>query len=271
LAVRPSLGDDASGRGGDGVTRDRSFKKVIRSRMRRTGESYTAARAHIERTPPTPPAPPTQRGGSGMYPFERFTERAKKVLTLAQQEAERAHLAYIGTEHLLLGLLREPGCLAAHVLAKLGVEEEGARLTIKNVLGQTPLSERITQIIPTSRVKKVIELSFEAARGMGHAYVGTEHILIGLLVEGQGIAAHVLVDLGVTLEAVRAEIDRQLRTGVPSEATAPAAPSGGTVPAAEAIGEILTRSHALAVEDGAAELGVEHLERAIAEWRQAHP
>ena len=122
-----------------------------------------------------------------LYPFERFTERAKKVLTLAQEEAERSHHSYIGTEHLLLGLLREGEGLAAKVLNNLGVEINKVRSTIESVLGR---NERIIiqQIIPTSRVKKVIEISFEEARRMGHNYVGTEHLLLGLLIEGEGIA-----------------------------------------------------------------------------------
>jgi hypothetical protein len=144
-----------------------------------------------------------------IYPFERFTERAKKVLTLAQEEAERSHHSYIGTEHLLLGLLREREGLAAIVLNNLGVDIGIVRKTIEFVLGR---DERIIiqQIIPTSRVKKVIELSFEEARRLGHDYVGTEHLLIGLLLEGEGIAAHVLQDLGATLANVRADIERLL-------------------------------------------------------------
>ncbi|HLQ61270.1 MAG TPA: ATP-dependent Clp protease ATP-binding subunit [Candidatus Acidoferrales bacterium] len=152
-----------------------------------------------------------------MYPFERFTERAKKVLTLAQEEAERSHHSYIGTEHLLLGLLREGEGLAAKVLNNLGVEIGKVRQTIESVLGR---NERIIiqQIIPTSRVKKVIEISFEEARRMGHNYVGTEHLLLGLLIEGEGIAAHVLEDLGATLDKVRAEIERLLHDSSIEEA-----------------------------------------------------
>jgi ATP-dependent Clp protease ATP-binding subunit ClpC len=153
-----------------------------------------------------------------LYPFERFTERAKKVLTLAQEEAERSHHSYIGTEHLLLGLLREGEGLAAKVLNNLGVEIGKVRQTIESVLGR---NERIIiqQIIPTSRVKKVIEISFEEARRMGNNYVGTEHLLLGLLIEGEGIAAHVLEDLGANLEKVRGEIDRLLHeSGLEEEA-----------------------------------------------------
>jgi ATP-dependent Clp protease ATP-binding subunit ClpA len=146
-----------------------------------------------------------------VYPFERFTERAKKVLTLAQEEAERSHHSYIGTEHLLLGLLREHDGLAAHVLANLGVDIEGVRTVIESVLGRNE-GIVIQQIIPTSRVKKVIEISFEEARRMGHDHVGTEHVLLGLMLEGDGIAAHVLQDLGATLDKVRVEIERLAAT-----------------------------------------------------------
>lgn len=144
-----------------------------------------------------------------MYPFERFTERAKKVLTLAQEEAERSHHSYIGTEHLLLGLLREGDGIAAKVLNNLGVDIGKVRQTIDSVLGRNerPITQ---QIIPTTRVKKVIEIAFDEARRMGHNYVGTEHLLLGLLIEGEGIAAHVLEELGATLEKVRAEIERIL-------------------------------------------------------------
>src|SRR5438477_10004575 len=126
-----------------------------------------------------------------MYPFERFTERAKKVLTLAQEEAERSHHSYIGTEHLLLGLLREREGLAGKVLDNLGVEIGKVRETIESVIER---NERIIiqQIIPTSRVKKAIEISFEEARQKGHNYVGSEHLLLGLVIEGEGIASHLM-------------------------------------------------------------------------------
>jgi ATP-dependent Clp protease ATP-binding subunit ClpC len=145
-----------------------------------------------------------------VYPFERFTEKAKKVLTLAQDEAEKSHHSYIGTEHLLLGLLREGDGLAAKVLANLGVEIHKVRDTIDSVLGR---NERIIvqQIIPTSRVKKVIEIAFEEAKRMNNTYVGTEHLLLGLLIEGEGIASHVLEDLGANLDKVRHELDSLLK------------------------------------------------------------
>ncbi|HVS49845.1 MAG TPA: ATP-dependent Clp protease ATP-binding subunit [Candidatus Dormibacteraeota bacterium] len=143
-----------------------------------------------------------------MYPFERFTELARKVLALAQEEAERSHHSYIGTEHVLLGLLREGDGIAAKVLNNLGVEIEKVRHTVESMVGRDKRLTVLQQIIPTSRVKKVIELSFEEARRTGHNYVGSEHLLLGLITEGEGIAAHVLEDLGATLDKVRSEIER---------------------------------------------------------------
>jgi ATP-dependent Clp protease ATP-binding subunit ClpA len=160
-----------------------------------------------------------------IYPFERFSERAKRVLTLAQEEAERSRHSYIGTEHLLLGLLRVNDGVGAQVLANLGIQIGSVREAIESVLGR---NERIPiqQIIPTSRVKKVIELSFEEARRLGHNYVGSEHILLGLLIEGEGIAAHVLSDLGATESRVRAEIERLLASGTEQEPALRPEPAG---------------------------------------------
>ncbi len=130
-----------------------------------------------------------------MYPFERFTDPAKSVLRYAQEEAERASHSYIGTEHLLLGLMRVEEGVAAQALASLGVEVAEVRRMIVTVLGR---QERVaaSQIIPTSRVKKVIELAFgESLRG-NRPYVGTGQLVLALAMESEGIAAHVLKDLG---------------------------------------------------------------------------
>ncbi|MGH7666890.1 MAG: Clp protease N-terminal domain-containing protein [Candidatus Dormibacteria bacterium] len=156
--------------------------------------------------------------------FERFTEKAKRVLTLAQDEAEKSHHSYIGTEHLLLGLLREGEGLAAKVLANLGIEIDRVRDTIDSVLGR---NERIIveQIIPTSRVKKVIDSAVEEAKQRNCTYVGTEHLLLGLLIEGEGIAAHVLEDLGANLDKARHELDSLLEN--PGQWTEPV-PEGST-------------------------------------------
>jgi len=146
---------------------------------------------------------------TAVYPFERFAEEAKKVLTLAQEEAERSQHSYIGTEHLLLGLLRNQEGVGCKVLAGLGVHIEQVRKKIETVLG---VNERIVfqDIIPTSRVKHVIEISFDEARNMGSQNVNSGHLLMGLVIEGEGIAAHVLEDLGAGADRVIAAVEAAL-------------------------------------------------------------
>lgn len=134
--------------------------------------------------------------------FDKFTERARKVLSLAQEEAQRFQHNYIGTEHLLLGLVREGEGVAAKVLNRLGVELQKVRETVEFIIGR---GDRIVlgQIGLTPRAKKVIELAVDEARRLNHHYIGTEHLLLGLVREGEGIAAGVLESLGVNLEKVR--------------------------------------------------------------------
>jgi ATP-dependent Clp protease ATP-binding subunit ClpC len=141
-----------------------------------------------------------------VYPFERFTADAKRVLTLAQEEAERSHHSYIGTEHILLGILRLGQGIGPEALTSLGIEIGLVRETIEAVLVR---NERIIiqQIIPTSRVKKVIEIAFEEARRMDQNFVNSGHLLLGLVIEGEGIAAHVLEDLGAGPAAVIASVE----------------------------------------------------------------
>lgn len=143
-----------------------------------------------------------------MYPFERFGEDAKRALQFAQEEAERSHHSYIGTEHLLLGLLRLEHGAAPEVLKELQIDLDEVRRTIAAVLGR---NERIIiqQIIPTSRVKAVIEIAFEEARRMGRERVDSGHLLMALAIEGEGIAAHVLEDLGATPQKVIAAVERR--------------------------------------------------------------
>src|SRR5213080_2641096 len=136
--------------------------------------------------------------------FDKFTERARKVLTLAQEEATRFNHNYIGTEHLLLGLIREGGGVAAKVLNNLGVELDNVRSQVEFIIGR---GDRMIagEIGLTPRAKKVIELAVDEARRLGHHYIGTEHLLLGLVREGEGIAAGVLESLGVRLEQARRE------------------------------------------------------------------
>jgi len=149
--------------------------------------------------------------------FEKFSERARKVLTLAQEEAQRFNHNYIGTEHILLGLVREGDGVAARVLANLGVELSKVRAAVEFIIGrgERPGSGEIGL---TPRAKRVIELALDEARRLNHSYIGTEHLLLGLLREGEGVAAGVLESLGVNLERVRAEVNRILSQSAPQGA-----------------------------------------------------
>ena len=144
--------------------------------------------------------------------FDKFTERARKVLSLAQEEAQRFQHNYIGTEHLLLGLVREEEGVAAKVLQKLGVDLQAVRNAVEFIIGR---GDRIVlgEIGLTPRAKKVIELAIDEARRMNHHYIGTEHLLLGLVREGEGIAAGVLESLGVKLEQARKETLAMLARG----------------------------------------------------------
>ena len=141
--------------------------------------------------------------------FEKFSERARRVLSLAQEEAQRFNHNYIGTEHILLGLVRETEGVAARVLSSLSVDLSKVRSAVEFIIGR---GEKPAQgeIGLTPRAKKVVELAVDEARRINHTYIGTEHLLIGLLREGEGVAAGVLESLGVTLDKVRAETHRIL-------------------------------------------------------------
>lgn len=143
-------------------------------------------------------------------PFDLFTKRARNVLTLAQEEAQRFQHGYIGTEHLLLGLMREGEGVATQVLNNLGIQVDQVRHSVEAIIG------RGGQIVSgqmgfTPRAKKVIELAVDEARRLNHRFIGTEHLLLGLVREGSGIAADVLIGRGLQLEQVRAETMQVLR------------------------------------------------------------
>lgn len=158
-----------------------------------------------------------------MYPFDRFSEDSKAVLTLSQAEAERAGHSYIGTEHLLLGLMQRQQGMAAIALTNLGLRYPEIQEDVHKMLqGHAGERMKLDQLIPTSRVKKVIEMSFEEARQESLAQVETGHLLLGLMLEGQGIAAHVLTDRGVTVEQIRTQIEALRKSGkAESSATGP--------------------------------------------------
>ncbi|HEX7939716.1 MAG TPA: ATP-dependent Clp protease ATP-binding subunit [Gemmatimonadaceae bacterium] len=160
-----------------------------------------------------------------------FTERVRKVLAMAREEAARLHHEYVGTEHILLGLIREGEGVAATVLQNLNVELEEIQQKIEETVKKGKAAQATGPDLPyTSRAKKVLELAMSEARELGHSYVGTEHLLLGLLREEKGIAAQVLTDAGVNLDAARAETLRILGTDQPQQGSAPAAPTGTPAP-----------------------------------------
>ena len=170
--------------------------------------------------------------------FERFSERARRVLSLAQEEAQRFNHNYIGTEHILLGLARETDGVAARVLNSLGVELSKIRSAVEFIIGR---GERPSpgDIGLTPRAKKVIELAVDEARRLSHHYIGTEHLLIGIMREGEGVAAGVLESLGVSLEKVRSETTRILNQSV-SQGGHPTGRSSTRTPTLDQLGIDLT-------------------------------
>ena len=160
-----------------------------------------------------------------------FTDRVRKVLQMAREEAARLHHEYVGTEHILLGLIREGEGVAAAVLTNLNVDLEEIQQKIEETVKKGKAAAAAGPDLPyTSRAKKVLELAMTEARELNHSYVGTEHLLLGLLREEKGIAAQVLTDAGVNLEQSRAETLRLLGSDMPAERQ----PSGraGAQPAA---------------------------------------
>ncbi|MBA3889197.1 MAG: ATP-dependent Clp protease ATP-binding subunit [Gemmatimonadaceae bacterium] len=174
-----------------------------------------------------------------------FTERVRKVLAMAREEAARLHHEYVGTEHILLGLIREGEGVAATVLQNLNVELEEIQQKIEETVKKGKAASATGPDLPyTSRAKKVLELAMSEARELAHSYVGTEHLLLGLLREEKGIAAQVLTDAGVNLEAARAETLRILGTEMPNTPQASAA-GGGAPPQAAPKGEKKSKTPAL--------------------------
>jgi ATP-dependent Clp protease ATP-binding subunit ClpC len=152
--------------------------------------------------------------------FDKFTDRARKVLTLAQEEAQRFNHNYIGTEHLLLGLVREGDGVAAKVLANMGVQLPKVRSAVEFIIGRGETMS-VAELGLTPRAKKVIELAVDEARRLNHHYIGTEHLLLGLVREGEGIAAGVLESLGVNLERVRTQVMQVVSQGPQQHSASP--------------------------------------------------
>ena len=179
--------------------------------------------------------------------FERFTERARKVMALANQEAQRFNHEYIGTEHILLGLVKEGSGVGANVLKNLDVDLRKVRLEVEKLVKRGPDMVTMGKLPQTPRAKKVIEYAIEEARSLNHNYVGTEHLLLGLLREQDGVAAQVLMNLGLRLEDVREEVLNLLGAGIENEeAAAAVGPTGdpkkskSKTPALDSFGRDLT-------------------------------
>jgi ATP-dependent Clp protease ATP-binding subunit ClpC len=185
--------------------------------------------------------------------YERFTDRARKVMQLANQEAQRFNHEYIGTEHILLGLVKEGSGVAANVLKNLDVDLRKIRLEVEKLVQSGPEMVTMGKLPQTPRAKKVIEYSMEEARNLNHNYVGTEHILLGLLREQEGVAAQVLMNLGLKLDEVREEVLNLLGHGLEEgeggerperESSSSEAPSGKSgkskTPALDSFGRDLT-------------------------------
>ncbi len=169
--------------------------------------------------------------------FERFTDRARKVMALANQEAQRFNHEYIGTEHILLGLVKEGSGVGANVLKNLDVDLRKVRLEVEKLVKAGPEMVTMGRLPQTPRAKKVIEYAIEEARNLNHNYVGTEHLLLGLLREHDGVAAQVLMNLGLKLEEVREEVLNLLGAGTESEESTSVSPSGSGPSSPGAAGE----------------------------------
>src|SRR4249919_2800360 len=160
---------------------------------------------------------PVYRNLGGFVMYERFTDRARKVMQLANQEAQRFNHEYIGTEHILLGLVKEGTGVAANVLKNLDIDLRKILLEVEKIVQAGPDMVTMGRLPQTPRAKKVIEYSIEEARNLNHNYVGTEHLLLGLLREQEGVAAQVLMNLGLKLEDVREEVLNLLGHNMPNE------------------------------------------------------
>ena len=176
--------------------------------------------------------------------FERFTDRARKVMALANQEAQRFNHEYIGTEHILLGLVKEGSGVGANVLKNLDVDLRKVRLEVERLVRAGPEMVTMGKLPQTPRAKKVIEYAIEEARNLNHNYVGTEHLLLGLLREHDGVAAQVLMNLNLKLEEVREEVLNLLGAGSEGESEGGAAieseGGGGGAPSGKAKGKSKT-------------------------------
>src|SRR6516164_6998547 len=173
--------------------------------------------------------------------MSNFTPRAQQVLALARKEADRFNHNFLGTEHLLLGLIKLGQGVAVNVLQKMGLDLETVRMEVEKQVGTGPDQKMIGNIPYTPRVKKVLDLAKREAKNLNHTYIGTEHILLGLLREGDGVAARILRSLDVDIEQTRQEILKELDPNFAAQEESASAPETPEKPSApEKKGEVKT-------------------------------
>jgi ATP-dependent Clp protease ATP-binding subunit ClpA len=217
----------------------------------------TLGQPHREVGASAPPASSFQSSRGFAGPFDRFDEGAKHVLALAQDEAIRHNHNYIGTEHILIGLIREEKGIAARTLQRLGVELEKARTALEFIIGRGDSATSPSEITLSPRTKKVIELAIDESRKLGHHHVGTEHMLLGLAREGEGIASGILESLGVTMTKLRKAVMETLGQMAPVSPTPKASRQYGAASHSARQVLLLAEEEARAMKHNW--LGTEHL------------
>jgi hypothetical protein len=230
------------------MPQDRDFKKIVRRRMSKTGESYTAARAKLTGAPPAVPPRPDSK--TGLFPLGTFDESAKGVLVAAQSEAAKARTGLIGPEHLLLGLIRQRKGGAGPLLRALGVRAPAVRAAL-NSKGLRRVEHPAGRVIPATSTKRVIEQALVEAGQRGSERVGTEHLLLAILYETGEPAAQVLAELGITAERVAAMVKGPPAPPGPGRTTPPV-PSSTVHPApTSGVADVLQQGRNAALKEGA--------------------
>lgn len=253
------------------MTHDRDFKRLVRSRMRKTGESYVSARAHLRRAHAAGRGTSERSGGGPMYPFERFTDQAKRALTRAQFEAETAKSRSIATTHLLLGLLDDKNSMAVILLFRLaphvlrGLLHDQAQF--REAFGRQPAEGPVPEsegLVPSEPVKRAIELAFAEAQLVGDGTVGTGHLLLGVLRVETSSGARAMAELGITVDEAWAKLRELTASGVVRESSTPE-----RKPPDRDVTEWMEAAQFLARSEGSASLRIDHLVRAAPRNRAA--
>ena len=253
------------------MTQDRDFKRLVRQRMRKTGESYASARAHLRGAHGAGREASGSSGGTAMYPFERFTVQAKRALTRAQFEAEVGHSHSIATTHLLLGVFHDKNAMAVAMVSRLvpnllrWLLHDQARLreTLEGQPAEGPFPES-DSLVPSEPLKRAIELAFADAQLVGDGSVGTGHLLLGVLGVETSSGARAMAELGVTVDEAWAKLRELTEFGLVPESSAPE-----RKPSDRALTEWMEAAQVLARREGSALVRIDHLLRGAALSRAA--